>query len=985
LIPAIDNARENLRLQLDGVTGPRFWRALDELVDQPAFRRPLHVAFPQLAQLQPSMDRRGFLKLLGASLAMAGLAACSGPPQEQIVPWVQQPEGMSPSSPQFYATTLRHGNDIAGVLVETHQGRPSKIEGNPNHPASLGATDAILQAAVLELWDPDRSSAPKHRGVMASWDDFEAEAAALSRRFAAGGQGLHVLSGRIDSPTLARQRREFLQHFPGARWHHYEAVDDDHALAGARLAFGTRLQARHHLDRAECVVALEADFLASMPGHLRHARDFAAGRKPTATRRTMNRLYAVEATPSLTGAKADHAWPLASARIGAFALELAAALGIAGAHADTPSGMPAPRVHALADDLRVHRGSSLLLAGAAQPPMVHALMHLLNQALGNVGRTVDYIDPLEPAEDDADSLRELVSAMEQGSVDTLLILDGNPAYATPAELHFATLLERVPHSIHLGLHDDETAARCSWHLPRAHALEAWSDARAFDGSASLVQPVIAPLHGGRSVHEVLAILLGDAVINGRDIVQSSWREYVGGDFDAWWERSLREGVIADSAAPARAATASADFLAQMRSPESTDGLELLFRPDPTVWDGRYANNGWLQECPKPLTQLTWSNAALVSPALAAQHGLKNGDAIELRIGTRHTQAPVWIMPGQATHSVTVALGYGRRRAGHVGERLGFDAHALRSLASPWCESGLQIDPIGQHVELATTQRHHAMEGRAPVRAATLAQFLADPAFAQNDAPLPPSLYSERPPGEYSWGMSVDLNSCIGCNACTVACQAENNIPVVGEEEVRRGREMHWIRVDRYYEGAPEAPRTHHQPVPCMHCEHAPCEVVCPVGATVHDSEGLNLQVYNRCVGTRFCSNNCPYKVRRFNFLQYADLVSEELKAQRNPDVSVRNRGVMEKCTYCIQRIETAHIAADKDDRRIADGEVRTACQSVCPTQAITFGNIADPASAVSREKASPRNYALLGELNTRPHTTYLASLRNPNPALEGDT
>jgi MoCo/4Fe-4S cofactor protein with predicted Tat translocation signal len=977
-------ALDALRGQLTGARGPRFWRALEELVEQTEFCRPLQEAFPQLAALQPAMDRRGFLKLLGASLAMAGLTACSGPPQEQIVPWVQQPEGMSPSLPRFYATTLRHGNDNAGVLVETHQGRPGKIEGNPNHPASLGATDAILQAAVLELWDPDRSSAPKHRGVVASWDDFDAEAAALRRRFATDGRGLRVLSGRIDSPTLARQREHFLQRFPGAHWHRYEAVDDDGALAGAQLAFGAPLQVRHHFDRAECIVALEADFLAGMPGHLRHARDFAGGRQPTATRHVMSRLYAVEATPSLTGAKADHAWPLASSRMGAFALELAAALGLAGAHADTPSGIPSSRLQALVDDLRAHRGSSLLLAGPSQPPPVHALMHLLNQALGNVGKTVEYIDPAEPVEDDAGSLRELVSAMAQGSVDTLLILDGNPAYAAPAELQFATLLGRVPHSIHLGLYDDETAACCSWHLPRAHALEAWSDARAFDGSASLVQPVIAPLHGGRSVHEVLAMLVDGIGAHGHDLVQATWREHAGADFDAWWERSLRDGVIADSAVPARTVTASMDFLARSQAPVADAGLELLFRPDPTVWDGRYANNGWLQECPKPLTQLTWSNAALISPALAAERGLVNGDTIELRIGGRHTQAPVWIMPGQATHSVTAPLGYGRRRSGHVGERLGFDACALRSLASPWCENGLQINPTGGHAELATTQQHHAMEGRAPVRAATLAQFLDDPAFAQKDAPTPPSLYPERPPGEYSWGMSIDLNSCIGCNACTIACQAENNIPVVGEEEVRRGREMHWIRVDRYYEGAADTPRTHHQPVPCMHCEHAPCEVVCPVGATVHDTEGLNLQVYNRCVGTRFCSNNCPYKVRRFNFLQYADLADGGLKAQRNPDVSVRNRGVMEKCTYCIQRIQTAHIAADKDGRRIADGEVRTACQAVCPTQAITFGDIADPASAVSREKSSPRNYTLLGELNTRPHTTYLASLRNPNPALEDE-
>jgi molybdopterin-containing oxidoreductase family iron-sulfur binding subunit len=983
LIPANDNARDDLRSQIGGATGPLFWRTLDELADQADFRRPLHEAFPQLAALEPTMDRRGFIKLLGASLAMAGLAACSGPPQEQIVPWVQQPEGMSPSLPQFYATTLRHGNDVSGVLVETHQGRPSKIEGNPDHPASLGATGAMLQAAVLELWDPDRSAAPKHHGVMTSWDDFEAEAVTLSRRLDANGHGLHVLSGRIDSPTLARQCGELLQRFPQARWHEYEAVDDDQARAGAQLTFGAPLQACHHLDRAEVIVALEADFLAGMPGHLRHARDFANARRPVAGRRRMTRLYAVEATPSLTGASADHAWPLASGLIEMFVLELASALGVAGAHAGAPSGVARTRLQALADDLRAHRGNSLLLAGLSQPARVHALVHLVNQELGNVGHSVDYIDPVEPGLARSGSLGELASVMEQGSVDTLLILDGNPAYAAPADLQFAKLLGRVPNSIHLGLYDDETAACCAWHLPRAHALEAWSDARTFDGSASLVQPVIAPLHGGRSIHEVLALLLGSTVTNGRDIVQSTWRAHGEDAFDAWWESSLRHGVIS-GAPPAREATATADFLAGAQASASADGLELLFRPDPTVWDGRYANNGWLQECPKPLTLLTWSNAALISPALATQRGLKNGDVVELRVGSRQVQAPVWITPGQAANSITLPLGYGRHRAGHVGQQLGFDANALRSMASPWRESGLQIHPTGRHVELATVQHHHAMEGRGPVRTGTLDQFLADPAFAQTDAPRPPSLYPDRAPGEYSWGMSIDLNSCIGCNACTIACQAENNIPVVGEEEVRRGREMHWIRVDRYYEGTPEAPLTHHQPVPCMHCEHAPCEVVCPVGATVHDSEGLNLQVYNRCVGTRFCSNNCPYKVRRFNFLQYADLADENLKARRNPDVSVRNRGVMEKCTYCIQRIEVAHIAADKEDRRIVDGEVRTACQGACPTRAITFGDIADPASAVSREKASPRNYALLGELNTRPHTTYLAALRNPNPALGDD-
>lgn len=961
---------------LKNAAGPRYWRTLDEWA--PTTRPPLLNAHLPHAMLDFTLHRRDFLKLLGASLALGGLAACSGPPPEQIIPWRQQPEGVPASLPQFYATTLHCGGDIAGVLVETHQGRPAKIEGNPAHPASLGATDAMLQAAVLELWDPDRSQAPRRQGMITSWDAFFETAAAITRRCKLDGKALHVLSGGIDSPTLSTQRMQLLQQFPGAHWHQYAAVDDDYARAGAQLAFGAPLRPRYRLDRAEVIVALEADFLASVPGHLRYAREFAQQRKPTAGRLTMSRLYVVEATPSLTGAKADHSWPLAAARIGQFALELATALGVDGARAETPSGIAPQHIEALASDLRAQRGRSLILAGATQPPPVHALVHLLNQFLGNVGYTVEYIDRVEPQENQVQSLRDLVTAMAAGTVDTLVILDGNPAYCAPADLPFAALLPKVPYSIHLGLYYDETAARCTWHVPRAHALEAWSDARAYDGTASIVQPVIAPLYGGRSAHELLAILLGATVLDDRAIVRATWQKELD---DAAWDRSLREGVINDSTPTPHPAHSSDHFLATIPS-NASDELELLFRPDPTIWDGSYANNAWLQELPKSLTQLTWSNAALVSPALAAQYGLKNGDIVELRIGARKAQAPVWIMPGQAAQSVTVSLGYGRRRAGHIGEQLGFDAYALRSAAAPWREGGLILTKTGRRVELATTQHHHTMEGRAPVRSLELAQFRADPDLAAIHGHRPASLYPERPAGEYAWAMSIDLNACIGCHACTIACQAENNIPVVGAAEVRRGRELHWIRVDRYYDGAPVAPRTYHQPVPCMHCEHAPCEVVCPVGATVHDSEGLNVQVYNRCVGTRFCSNNCPYKVRRFNFLQYADVTTESLKAQRNPDVSVRNRGVMEKCTYCIQRIETAHISADTDSRRIADGEIITACQAVCPTQAIHFGDGADPTSAVSREKASPRNYALLEELNTRPRTTYLAALGNPNPAIK---
>ena len=969
-----------LRDRLANARGPLYWRALEELAGQPDVRARIHELVPHPSLLDPGLDRRGFLRLLGASLALAGLGACSRPPQQEIVPWVRHPDQLPPALPRFYASTLACAGDVAGVLVETHQGRPTKIEGNPAHPMSLGATSPAMQAAVLELWDPDRSQAPLHEGVAASWDDFRAQAATLAARYVHDGRGLHVLGGRIDSPTLAAQRGAWLARFPGSRWYQYEAIDEDSALAGALLALGTPLRARYRFDQAKVVLALEADFLGSQPGALRHARDFIGSRKPEAD--DFNRLYVVEASPSLTGAKADHRWPLASARVGTFALELGELLGLPDVHATQSSGISARRLRALAQDLEAQRGRALVLAGRAQPPWVHALAHLLNDALGNAGRTVEYYAPAEPWENAGEGLRELTAAMAAGRVETLLVLDGNPAYATPADARFAERLAKVSQRIHLGLYRDETAFACQWHLPRSHALESWSDLRAADGTASLVQPVIAPLYDSRTVHQLLAMFLGDTRSE-RECVQSTWRAQDGADADGFWTASLQVGVIAGSAPPAQAPRVDTGFLAQRHAPHDPSGLELLLAPDPTVWDGRYANNGWLQELPKPLTTLTWSNVALVSPELALAHDLKNGDALELRVGGRHTQAPVWIMPGLAARSVTAHLGYGRRRAGRVGEQLGFDAYALRSLAAPWRSGGLQINRTGAHYTLAATQRHHAMEGRAPVRTGTLEQFRAQPAFAQ-DAPTPPSLYPARPPGEYAWGMSVDLNACIGCGACTIACQAENNIPVVGADEVERGREMHWIRVDRYYEGDAQAPRIHHQPVPCMHCEHAPCELVCPVGATVHDAEGLNVQVYNRCVGTRFCSNNCPYKVRRFNFLQYSDLATESLKAQRNPDVSVRNRGVMEKCTYCIQRIETAHIAADIAGRRIADGEVLTACQAACPTQAIVFGDQQDPASAVSRQKASPRHYALLAELNTRPHTTYLASIRNPHPALEDD-
>ncbi len=1071
----VDAARERLL----AARGPVYWRSLEELADAEGFRAWLRTQHPALAETL-ALDRRGFLKLLGASLALAGLSACSHPPQTEIVPYVEKPVGQVDGLPRFFATALTRAGYARGVLIEDHMGRPTKIEGNPQHPASFGGTDIFAQAAILQLWNPDRSQAVMHGNDVATWNDFSAALLQLTTRFDGnGGAGLHLLTGTVTSPTLSAQLDALRKKYPNARWHVHQASGHDNVIAGAKFAFGKPLATRLHMDRAKVIVALDADPLSDPAAGVRDAHDYAASRDAERNHGAMSRLYAIEPTPSVTGSMADHHLPLESWRVAAFATLLARRLGVnvngdeAGGlragdqntmHGQTLPGREHARSYgsasdghahwldALAADLQANRGASLIVVGPAQPAWLHALGHAMNAALGNVGKTLDYSAAVEKYPDDDGSLVDLAKMMHAGSVDTLLMLDVNPVYDAPVDLDFPEALKKVPHPLHLGLYRDETGMRTEWHLPMAHQLEAWSDARAFDGTASIMQPGIAPLYDGKSALEIMALLLGDDVSDGHALVRRQWQSQLASD--KAWKQALRAGLVANTALPAVAtrphpqanlspalspsfprkrgssddalSDSSKNLDSRLRGNDEQkqrvvmpgtgsrptpaavavhgsgarptldrddatgkqhEKLELLFRPDPTIGAGEWANNGWLQELPKPMTQLTWDNAALVSPTLAKQYQLNNGDMVELQSHGHKLHAAVWIMPGQAALSVTLHLGYGRTHAGHVGDGRGFDAYALRTSDAPWNADDLQIHKAGAHYDFAATQHHFNMEGRDLVREGTLAEFLADPHFATEHDKYgaePPSLYPDYPPGEYAWGMTIDLNACIGCKACTIACQAENNIPVVGKDQVRRGREMHWIRVDRYYEGAAENPRSVSQPVPCMMCEHAPCEVVCPVDATLHDSEGLNVQVYNRCVGTRFCSNNCPYKVRRFNFLQYANKTTPQLKAMRNPEVTVRRRGVMEKCTYCIQRIETAHIEADKADRRIRDGEIVTACQAVCPTKAIRFGDISDQQSQVAEAKASPRNYALLGELNTRPRTTYLARLRNPNPALKDD-
>ncbi|MGD1155285.1 MAG: TAT-variant-translocated molybdopterin oxidoreductase [Terriglobia bacterium] len=994
-----------IQAKLEQTPEKRFWCGLEELAGTPEYRDFLQCEFPHdPRQDEKGVSRRDALKLMAASAALAGLSACTKLPTEKIVPYAQQrPENFVPGKPLFYATAMPLGGYATGLLVESHMGRPTKVEGNPSHPASLGAADVFAQASVLTLYDPDRAQVVIYKGRIGSWSTFltsaeQYRADLLLRK----GAGLRILTGTVTSLTLADQIKSLLAQFPQAKWHQYEPCSRDTAREGAKQAFGEYVDTVYHFDRADVVVSLDADFLCSGPGALRYAHDFSEKRRVTGPQSPMNRLYVVENTPTSTGAMADHRLPLRASEVEAFARALAEGLGLktGASAAAAPPRVPADWIPALVRDLEKHRGASIIVAGEQQPPVVHALAHAMNDVLASVGKTVTYTSPVEanPVDQTA-SLRELVADIQAGQVDTLVILGVNPVYSAPGDLHFAEHLLRVRTRIHLSLYEDETAELCHWHVPEAHYLEAWSDARAYDGTVSIMQPLISPLYDGKSAHEILAVLAGQGGLSGHDLVRDYWqRQKPAADFEPFWQRSLNDGAVAGTALPAKPVTLTGTFATQAARVGGSQGagMEIVLRPDPTVWDGSFANNGWLQELPKPLTKLTWDNAALVSLATALKLRVTNGDVLKLRSREQEVDAPVWITPGHADDSLTVHLGYGRRRAGRVGTGVGFNAYKLCASERPWISS-VEVQKTGKNYQLVTTQHHHIMgkEGeeveeesvaarqRSLVRVATLEKFRQEPDFAREEGgEKAPSLYPGYKYDGNAWGMAIDLNSCIGCNACVVACQSENNIPVVGKDQVARGREMHWIRVDTYFHGGLKNPETYNEVVLCMQCENAPCEYVCPVAATVHSPEGLNEMVYNRCVGTRYCSNNCPYKVRRFNFKLYADWTTPSLEPLRNPDVTVRSRGVMEKCTYCIQRINAAKIAAEKEDREVRDREILTACQQTCPTQAIVFGNINDPNSRVAKLKAQSRNYGLLTDLNTRPRTTYLAKLRNPNPEIK---
>jgi molybdopterin-containing oxidoreductase family iron-sulfur binding subunit len=954
-----------LRTRLADEEGPRLWRSLEELADRPDVRRYVEAEFPDIMQAS-SVDRRTLLRLMSASLALGGLAACNGSEAGKNAPLLSQSRnapGYMPGVPTIIATSLSLNGYGRGVLVKVQEGRPIKVEGNPLHPASLGATDVFAQAEILSLYDPDRSSAPLQAGVARSWEELTQFIRPVRNELVVGeGRGLHVLMPPTSSPTLQRLVSQARQLFPHSQWHTFTPVDDANRRTATQTVFGRDVDLVYDLTQTDVVVTLGGDLFAEEAGHLRYAADYQKRRR--AQDRALPRLFAVETRPSLVGARADERIPLRPREFEAFTRALADAVQLGTASSDAH-----PSVARLANELRRAGFRGLVAAGREQPASVQALALAINAHLGSFGTTIRAIEPVRPAIEASSSLADLAKAIEAGQVSRVIILGGNPVYTAPADINLAALIKRVPMSLHLGSHVDETASVCHWHIPEAHPLESWGDLRAFDGTISLRQPVTMPLKPSLSAEEFLGLMAGQT-LDGHGLVQATWREAWSDAFNGHWSRALEDGVVENSASPSLDISSQSNWSPAPPVQPLSAGIDVIFVPDPSIWDGAYANNGWLQELPKPLTKQVWGNAALIAPETAQMFGLASGDVIDISVEGRGLRAPVWVLPGHAPGAITLSLGYGRQRAGRIGNGIGFNAYAIRSSAQPWNAMG-EIKRTGERMKLVTTQQHHSLQGRDIVRVTAPKQEKPSDEIAL------PSLYPNWNYPDYAWGMAIDLDACIGCNACVIACQAENNIAVVGPEEVAKGREMHWLRIDRYYAGDPAKPDTYFQPVPCMQCEKAPCEVVCPVNATVHSSEGLNDMVYNRCIGTRTCSNNCPYKVRRFNFVDYQGTDYSAPFDAMNPQVTVRDRGVMEKCTYCVHRIGAARADARVEDRRLRDGEVTTACQQSCPTQAIVFGDVNDPDSAVSRLKKNPRNYALLGTLNTRPRTTYLARVEDP--------
>jgi MoCo/4Fe-4S cofactor protein with predicted Tat translocation signal len=1054
------------------LTGPQYWRSLDELAATPGFKQQLAREFPEGASNLEGVDRRHFMKLMAASFALGGLglAGCRRP-EKNILPFGKSVEGIIPGLPQYYATSMPLRKSAIPLLAETHQGRPTKVEGNPSYTPHGGASSMLAQASVLDLYDPDRATTHIKGGAVLNAAAVNDLLATIGKNFTAnGGAGLAFLAEESSSPTRSRLLKKLRAKFPQAVWAEYEPVSDEPPVAAAQGVFGQAVKPIYRFAKAERIVSLDADFLSSEAGSLYYSREFTKGRRVTKKDDPMNRLYVAESALTLTGSMADHRLRLASSHMLAFAAALAEKVTGDATFAKLAQGLDVKPewLAECAADLSDHKGSSLVVAGANQPAAVHAIAYAINAALGNIGRTIDFV---EVSADSASTISDLATAIKTGSVKTLVILGGNPAYNAPVDLDWSLLQKSVADVIRFGYYADETSALAGTELASAHYLESWGDARTADGTIVPVQPMILPLFGGITEIEVLARIVGEAKTDGYSLVYETVTGIAGGDAEKTFRRFLHDGLLADSAYPVVPVNFTNDGLAKLANGAaapaalSKANLEVCFLNDHKLDDGRFANNGWLQECPDPITKISWDNTILVSPRLGKELGIdpkgsliqiarveeadfeqggENAHVFTLTVGGRSVRGPVHIQPGLSNYSVVVHLGYGRTKTGHVGTGAGFSAYTLRTIATRGFATGATLTDTGERMKLANTQEHWSMEGRDLVREANHSEYQENPAFARSfgleshspsnlgeegekmtpaerasKIPRGGSLY-ETPKfdGKHQWGMSIDLNTCIGCNACVIACQAENNIPIVGKDQVMRGREMHWIRLDRYYSSGtidsrafggegnkelPEDPQVSLQPVACAQCELAPCEIVCPVNATVHDDEGLNTMAYNRCIGTRYCANNCPYKVRRFNFFDYnlrhldslylgqagPKGMPELVKMVKNPEVTVRMRGVMEKCTYCVQRIQNGKIrhtvktaqAGNPSDVIVPDGTIKTACQQVCANESIVFGNILDPNSEVSKAKAREQDYALLGYLNIRPRTTYLGKLRNPNPKM----
>lgn len=1007
-----------LRERMNSGNGRDYWRSFEELADTPEFHEHLKAEFAsQESKWIDPVTRRNFLKLMSASFALSGLTACGvRKPDELILPYVEQPEHMVLGKPLFFATAMPHQGYGYPVLVESHQGRPTKIEGNPDHPSSQGAAYAWMQASILSLYDPDRNQAVVHNGDLRDWNDMLSDLRARVGQSGEGGAGFRLLTETVTSPTLAWQIGELLKQYPQAKWVQYDPCGRDQVREGARLAFGEYVDTHYRFENADVVLSLDSDFMMEGPGGLRYSKELSRRRRVRSPQDSMARLYVVESTLSNTGSVADHRLPLKPSQVEAFARALAGALGVAGA-GSAGNGFPAnPKFfETVQRDLQGAKGRAVVVVGEDSSPTLHALAHAINGALGAVGQTVLYTEPVEarPTNQIAE-LTSLVEEMNAGTVKALLILGGNPVYNAPADLRFADALRKVDFRVHQSEFVNETSSLCHWQVPQAHYLESWSDIRTDDGTVCIIQPLIAPLYNSRTRHEMIGALAGQSGQSTYDLVQSYWKQRIQSDnFEKFWRRALHDGLVEGTAAPQRQVTAKTDASAFPQSAAPAGGIELILRPDPALQDGEFANNGWLQEMPRPFTKISWDNAVLVSPNMAVEMGLQTEDLVTLKTDVGTVNGPVCVMAGHADGCITVHLGHGRTKVGRVGidasnKPYGFNGYLLRSSRTGRIGAQVTLTRTGEKYLLARTQLHFNLDStdiqppiendlpnapsvdlknRGLMRMASLQEYRENPDFAAEQGPHVPhpdmSFYAGAWEYKgYAWGMVIDTSVCNGCHACVIACQAENNIPIVGREEVRRQHEMHWLRVDQYYQGDMDNPRVINEPLPCMHCETAPCEVVCPVNATVHSEEGLNDMVYNRCVGTRFCSNNCPYKVRRFNWFQYQDFSSPLKKMLNNPDVTVRSRGVMEKCTYCVQRIAHGRIEATNEGRKIRDGEVVTACAQTCPTDAIIFGDINDPNSRVHKLKQNSLNFGLLVDLNTKPRTTYLAAVRNENPDLE---